>query len=664
MCFLSKIWVKRYPKQLLGSKLLFSVQVLYLYFRCRKILLRYYLTTSVLLLCFLNQAYASYSDPYNKEIDDLTSVDPHKSLSLSRLALVDAQSNADVQQQLVAIFYIVESLFVLSDSDEIDVYIAKGLTLAEQSHNSRFISEFTGHKTYQQEIKGDYQAANMSANKALQLAQITGDKRLIAVQTALRGQVHMAMENYGLAMKDVETAIDIFKQHDDRAYLSIYYNLLAIIYDSLSEYDNAIKYYQESESYDDGKSPYNQAALYYNLGSVYISKKDYTKAIDYYKKSMELSRQTDDGNTLAFTNYGMAEVLMLQKKPQKAESILLSVFEIFAANNDILMLFNSNLLMADIKIVNKLYPQAQAYLEVAEKQSKVIDTPSVHLYFLKQKIEYFVAQQIWEQAFELKKQADVVRKKVQESDKKKLISELKVRFNAQFDQEKLGLLQKQNELQQASIVQEKTRQNYLWGLITLGLFVFVITYLAYRNQRKIKRYLYQLSITDYLTNVANRRHIIESLKDLYDHSKAHNLPFALVMVDLDYFKRINDTYGHEIGNEVLIYFAKTAKRVMSNVGEVGRIGGEEWLILLPNVNEDIIKNKLCELRVAYKDAISLKIPKECELSFSSGVLMCSNNYDSYEKMLNDVDGAMYKAKEKGREQDVYIGQLGKIINFA
>ena len=210
MYYLTEIAMKPYSKQLLDSKLLFSVQVLYLYFRCRKTLLRHYITISVLLLCFISQGYASYSDPYNREIDNLTSVDPNKSLSLAKLALVDAQSNADVEQQLVAIFYIVESLFVLSDSVEIDAYIAKGLTLAEQSHNSRFISEFTGHQTYQQEVKGDYQAANVSANKALQLAQSIDDKRLIAVQTALRGQVHLAMENYDMAMKDVDETTQKF----------------------------------------------------------------------------------------------------------------------------------------------------------------------------------------------------------------------------------------------------------------------------------------------------------------------------------------------------------------------------------------------------------------------------------------------------------------------
>lgn len=61
------------------------------------------------------------------------------------------------------------------------------------------------------------------------------------------------------------------------------------------------------------------------------------------------------------------------------------------------------------------------------------------------------------------------------------------------------------------------------------------------------------------------------------------------MVDLDYFKSINDNYGHETGNEILIYFAKTAKKIMPNIGEVGRIGGEEWLILLRTLDLDLIK---------------------------------------------------------------------------
>jgi diguanylate cyclase (GGDEF)-like protein len=293
-------------------------------------------------------------------------------------------------------------------------------------------------------------------------------------------------------------------------------------------------------------------------------------------------------------------------------------------------------------------------LELAREKCEILDTPSVYLSYYQQLITYYVAQDMWKEAYEHKTKLATIKSNVNTKNKENLTSELKIKFNAQFDHEKLELLQKQNSLQKNVIKQEQTKQNYLWMLLLLGLTLFIITFTAYLNQAKSKKRLYKLSTTDDLTNVANRRHIMKKLKKLHQLNLTENTPFLLVMIDLDYFKKINDTFGHEIGNEVLKHFAQSAKNVLQMNGDIGRIGGEEWLLLLPETDINQVRNVLQELREAYKNYCLLKIPEECVLSFSSGVLKCNGQYDSYEKMLTGVDAAMYQAKEKGREQDVYI----------
>ena len=93
---------------------------------------------------------------------------------------------------------------------------------------------------------------------------------------------------------------------------------------------------------------------------------------------------------------------------------------------------------------------------------------------------------------------------------------------------------------------------------------------------------------------------------------------------------------------------------MSNIGELGRIGGEEWLVLIKSIDEQLIKSKMSELRSKYTNSLPRNIPAQCNLSFSSGVLICTGQYSNYEKMLTDVDKALYKAKQNGRGQDVYV----------
>jgi len=599
-------------------------------------------------------ASANYSEPYDKKLEKLTLTNPNESLKLAKAMYKSAGSIGNTEKKLIALFYINESLLILSANNELEPYIDQGIKLAQQTNNLKFYSEFLGHKTFLSELKGDYQSAAKSASKALQIAYETEDQRLIAIQLALRGQIHLSLENFDLALKDVEQAIETFKKNKDKTRLSLNYNLLAIIYYSMNDFDNAIKYYTESNAYDEIKSPYNQAIYNYNIGAAYINKEDYKMAQQYYLKSKELSEQTKDANTLAFTRYGMAEMYMLQGKTKQAEEELMPVFEVFEDSNDALMLYNSFLLLAEIKIENKRFDQALETLDKAKKLTEIIATPSVKLFYLDMKTQYYVAQELWQEAYKLAKESNLLRIELQKEDKEELVSELKVKFNAQFDQEKLAFLQKQNELQLQSIEQEQTRQKYLLGIIGLSFFIIAFTYLAYRNQKKIKKNLYTLSITDYLTKVYNRRYIIQQLKKLHQKSKNENLSYGLVMIDLDYFKTINDSFGHDIGNEVLIYFANTAKSVIQDTGQIGRIGGEEWLILFPDMSMDQIKSKLNQLRQEYKEAISIKIPKECELSFSSGIILCHGQDESHESILKKVDSAMYQAKQNGREQDVFV----------
>ena len=605
-------------------------------------------------LLFTIPVSAIYSEKYDEEISHLVVTDPKRAVQISQKKLQQAQLSQNIKEQLISLYYKASALDVLSEQVLLDETIDKGLKLATKHQNQRFKSEFLGLAAIRLELKGHYLEAINKSNQALQYARETDDERLIAEQTAVRGQVQLAIENYEFALKDVEAAIKVFKQNNDNENLSLNYNLLAIIYSSILDYDNAIKYYKESDLYDLVKSSYNQAILNYNLGTVYLYKDDYDQATIYYKKSSELSQKTNDAYSLAFSKYGLSEIYLLQDKIKEAETELTPLFEIFKKNNDILMLFNINLLMADIKTSNKLYEEAYAFITQAEQQSKIIDTPIVNLNLITQKTIYHVAREEWKKAYELNKQYNKLNDEVIKISKEHLISDLRIRYNAQFDQEKMELLQSQNKLQQTAIIQEKTTKKYLWGLIGLGLIVLLITYLGYRNQRKMKRRLFQVSITDYLTRVANRRHIIERFKELHLLSLNENQSFTLVMVDLDFFKSINDNYGHDTGNEVLIYFAKTAKTVMSNIGEVGRIGGEEWIILIKSIDLELIVNKLNELRLIYKEALSIKIPEGCNLSFSSGVLTCTGQYQSYEKMLSNVDSALYEAKQKGREQDVFV----------
>jgi tetratricopeptide (TPR) repeat protein len=301
---------------------------------------------SLITLLFSQCVHAIYSKKYDVSLLTLVLTNPKEALAKSKEQLIQAEIAGDVEKQLIALFYSAHSLDVLTQFDEVDYIIEKGLALANKNGNIRFISEFTGYKAYQQEIKGDFRAAIINANKAHLYAIETGDDRLIGESLALRGGVQLAIENYDMAMKDIEGAIEIFKAYDDRMNLSIHYNSLAILYSDLGDSENALKYYKESVEYDELKAPYDQATILYNIGAEYAIKKDYKQAMEYYMKAMALSKLLGDKYILAFIHYGMAELMLLQNNLNEAEETLATVFNGFESAQDVMMLLNSYLLMA------------------------------------------------------------------------------------------------------------------------------------------------------------------------------------------------------------------------------------------------------------------------------------------------------------------------------
>lgn len=146
---------------------------------------------------------------------------------------------------------------------------------------------------------------------------------------------------------------------------------------------------------------------------------------------------------------------------------------------------------------------------------------------------------------------------------------------------------------------------------------------------------------DPLTGIKNRRTIDTVLSEWV----FKKVPHAIILVDLDYFKNINDTYGHTVGDEVLKVFAKNMQEVVDKNGLCSRYGGEEFLILLPYVTLEKALEIVGALRA--KQAFTNNL-SGCPVTFSAGVTVCSEMSKTPEQLINIADNALYKAKQAGR----------------
>jgi|GEM_PF-640828 len=152
----------------------------------------------------------------------------------------------------------------------------------------------------------------------------------------------------------------------------------------------------------------------------------------------------------------------------------------------------------------------------------------------------------------------------------------------------------------------------------------------------------RLSLHDPLTTLSNRRSIEIIIRDIYARSKRHKRPFSLLLLDIDFFKNFNDTYGHKKGDEILQAVAETLKNQFRDIDLVGRYGGEEFIVVLSEI--DIHGAELVAQRVRQA------IEDNTEVTVSVGVASYDDDVSCEDDLINMADIALYKAKENGRNR--------------
>jgi two-component system cell cycle response regulator len=159
-----------------------------------------------------------------------------------------------------------------------------------------------------------------------------------------------------------------------------------------------------------------------------------------------------------------------------------------------------------------------------------------------------------------------------------------------------------------------------------------------------------LLFEDPLTGLSNRRFILTQLGGMVSAARRHGRPLTAAIVDIDHFKAINDTFGHHAGDEVLATVAGALRHRMRAEDQLGRLGGEEFLALLPDTDADSAAAAVEKLRAAVAGTVTTHEADELAVTVSIG--WASWDGDSAEELLRRADEALYAAKEQGRDRAV------------
>ncbi len=200
-------------------------------------------------------------------------------------------------------------------------------------------------------------------------------------------------------------------------------------------------------------------------------------------------------------------------------------------------------------------------------------------------------------------------------------------------------------------------------VVTLVVATLNVVFLSLYISRLILT-LKSLATTDALTGLLNRREIKLRIENESSRASRNNMPLSLAFIDIDHFKRINDLGGHELGDRVLKVVALALKESFRSIDEIGRWGGEEFIILMPQTNLDDASLVIERVHKNLKLKNILDKDKLTSLTISAG-LVCSTNGNrfSIDELIRNADEAMYEAKRTGRNRTI-IYKEGVVIPAA
>ena len=447
-----------------------------------------------------------------------------------------------------------------------------------------------------------------------------------------------------VALDGLELAI----QKNDIASQGYFYRKIADAYNYLDEKEKGIIYAKKAlVAYQQTQDGLYTAKAYWSLGNVLLEINKLQEALIYFDKALAYFESVDMQKGLSFAQYSIANILYKQENYEDALTLANKNLKVARAAEIGDMKLATMILMLDIYSKQGLPEKAD---KMNDQVFSMLDDFSRSIYkaeFLQKRYQLKRNLNKTDDAFDAMEQMLTFMKKHYEATSETNIKTLQIKFEVKEKEEKILQLEYDKNINEL-LAKEEYQQKIIWRLSATIAFILVIVslLLIYKQVLQRKKY-YSMALTDYLTKSFNRRGIMKKAANTLKQSNA-----TIAIVDLDLFKHINDTYGHDVGDAVLVAFARAAQSILDDGDQFGRYGGEEWLFVLNTVDKKSVEATFDSIANALINYCSeIQDLKNAEtITFSAGAAISTSSNRSLEKLIIHADELLYKAKQNGRNQ--------------
>jgi len=585
--------------------------------------------------------------------------------------------SVEKDEALIILSHYENDLLEWNQEDQGRYYTLKGLNLensnlelAEQSYNKSielledldFISEYLIHalieRSYVYYLKSnDTEAYCPDRLKALELARKTNDykealaRALVQYSFCFDGK----QDQFPVALKLLEEAMQIKEDfgaestNSDSIDSALIYNSTAILYRSNNIYDKSYDYF--SKAYQGWKlqnKTQNMFNMQHSLINICLRMGDINLAKEHEKILFKLTQENPGFSDFLFFYHFNAGMISFEEKDFViAVEHFDEMFKLKETTNEkyYVRLGLANLAISNFRLNNVELANIQAIDFITI--SKGFNTLKLSGLMMKMIIDY--SENKNRQAItSMWKYIDII-----EKNRQKFILNSSKAQSLVFD---TNINEFENTINNLLLASEKRKNEIAILSITIiavfSLAVLLFTFSLWRSKKKFV----QLAQIDFLTKIANRRHVFEAGQLLVDHSMKTGDSLSLFIFDIDDFKFVNDKYGHDIGDKVLIKLTNTCNELLPDNSIFGRFGGEEFLYLIPNLIPSEAFSMAEQVRIKVSQIEFIENNESFSITISTGI--CTSNKNAHmDDFVKQADLALYGSKNNGKNTvTVYKGE--------
>lgn len=506
------------------------------------------------------------------------------------------------------------------------------------------------------EAEGDNARAMSAYERAVSAAEVAADNEFLADALYLRGWLRGVQGEFALGLADMRRSLALYERGAMSEHSRTAVNGIATLYNRMGDYAQAQQYFDQAAKAQLAAGLEREAVItFYNLGRSRENLGLWDDAQRAYLQVQEISRKIAYPRGEAYAERGFAAVHVARGEWQKALDRLTQAEALGKGLPDARLGAHIALLrgmaLRGLQRPEQAVEALNRALEVFSKAEAAVDIAAT--------LAALAAAHgdlgDWRAAFEHQRRLQETTARLHGRQLDQRVLTLKVEFDTAAREKENALLLREKAASEAALEQaHRASTLQIVVMVLAAALAGLLGVLAWR-QRQTSTRMRTLAMTDDLTGLPNRRAVLARLADLLDRAT----PCAVLIVDIDLFKAINDRYGHPVGDEVLRAITGALAAELSGTMSAGRLGGEEFLVLLPAAELDAAMNTAERIRAAVTriDTARWFGPTTqggggiTRLSVSVGVAIATpaaSGYGGVSDALRRADEALYEAKAAGR----------------